>query len=154
MRTGNKYYKQNEYKVLNKEKYIGDKNPKYRSSWEERFCYYLDTNINIKKWGYECISITYYNPIDYKVHRYFPDFYYEAIDIKNKLVKYLIEVKPYEQTIPPKKPKNKRSQKRFLIEAKSFIINQYKWEAAKKFCASRGLIFQIITEKELFNSGE
>jgi hypothetical protein len=30
-----------EYKVINKEKFLGEKNPQYRSSWESRMCFFL-----------------------------------------------------------------------------------------------------------------
>lgn len=140
------YYHQGEYKVENKEKYYGKKNPKFRSSWEERFCYWCDHNISIKKWGFECLDIKYFSPIDNKVHRYFPDFYVEVLDKDTqKIIKYLVEIKPHDQTIPPKVPKRKT--KRYLVEAEMYIINQCKWEAARKMCATRDLIFEIVTEK-------
>jgi hypothetical protein len=145
-----KHYSSGEYIVENKEKYIGEKNPKYRSSWEQKFCYFLDHNTNILRWGYESVSLTYFSPIDNKTHRYFLDFYFETVNKQGNIEKYLVEVKPYEQTLPPKKPKNKKGEKRFLYEAQTYIINKCKWEAAEKFCKSRGVNFQIITEKHLF----
>jgi hypothetical protein len=144
-----RYYHQGIYEVQNKDKYIGEKNPKFRSSWEERFCFFADNNEKVVKWGFECIDIKYYSPIDLKVHTYFPDFYMEVIDKNTKeCLKYIVEVKPFDQTLPPKKPK--KASKRYLTEVQTYIVNQCKWEAAQKMCATRGLIFKIITEKDIF----
>jgi hypothetical protein len=146
-------YYQGEYIVENKEKYIGKSNPKYRSSWESRCCWFMDHNPNIIKWGYECVEIEYFNVIDKKIHKYYPDFYCETIDKEGLNKKYIIEVKPTNQTLQPKQPKinNKKAYRRYLYEAHQFVKNQCKWEAAKDFCKKRGLEFQIITEKEIFN---
>jgi len=146
------YFYHGEYIVEHKEKYLGSKNPKFRSSWEKRFCFWCDNNDNITKWGYEILDITYFSPIDNKVHRYFPDFYFEAIAPNGKIKKYLVEVKPKKSTEPPKKPKNKnrKAVQRFMEDTENFIINQSKWKSAKKFCTKRGLEFKIITEKDLF----
>lgn len=140
------------YVVKNKEKYIGNKNPTYRSSWECRLMRYMDDNINVIKWGYECISIQYINRIDTKIHRYFPDFYAEIINNQGELNKFIIEIKPLTQTSPPKQPKNnnQKAQKRYLNEASTYIINMCKWEACNDFCNKHGLIFKLVTEKELF----
>jgi len=32
---------------------------------------------------------------------------------------------------------------------KTYQVNQAKWEAAERFCQENGIIFKIITEKEL-----
>jgi hypothetical protein len=140
------------YEVENKDKYIGNTNPKYRSSWEAIFCYFLDHSKSVVKWGYECVNIRYYSPIDKKLHRYFIDFYFESINKHGKLEKYLVEVKPSEQTKPPKRPKNKNKKrnKRYLAEMETFIINKCKWKSAMKFCAARGIKWKIITEHEIF----
>jgi len=76
----------------------------------------------------------------------------ESYDSSGDLKKYLIEVKPDEQTKPPKRPKRKTAKrmKRFLNEAETYIINRSKWESAQKFCAKRGLIWKVVTEKNLF----
>lgn len=144
---------QGEYIVENKEKYIGASNPRYRSSWEARVCYFLDHNDKILKWGYECIQIEYFNVIDKKIHRYYPDFYFEEIDSNEKYRKFVVEVKPAHQTVPPKQPKNnnKKAHQRYIYEAHEFVRNQCKWEAAKEFCRKKGMEFKVITENELFN---
>ena len=51
------------------------------------------TNPGIINWASEELPIRYYNPIDKKYHRYFPDFILKTD--KNK--KMLIEIKPSRQ---------------------------------------------------------
>lgn len=147
-----KYY-QDEYIIKNKDKYIGTTNPIYKSSLEQRIMYFLDNNDKILKWGYECFKIEYFNITDKKVHRYYPDFYFEEVDNDNQYRKFVIEIKPQKQTFPPKQPKinNKKAYQRYIYEAYEFVKNQCKWEAAKDFCKKRGLEFKVITENEIFN---
>lgn len=66
--------------------------------------------------------------------------------------KFLVEVKPKEQTQPPKKPKNnnRKANARYMNEVVEFIKNKCKWESAQKFCNERGITFNIITEDDLF----
>jgi len=106
-----------------------------------QFC---SLNDSILKVNCEGIVIKYLSPIDNKIHKYYMDFI-----IKTKKGKiFLVEIKPYNQTIPPKKGKNIESYKKAI---KTYLINQAKWEAAKKLADSKGWEFKIITEKELFN---
>jgi len=142
-----------EYQVVNKQKYIGEKNPRYRSSWECRFCYFLDFQPKVILWGYECLVIEYFNVIDKKIHRYYPDFYFEKLEQDNSISKFVVEVKPANQTVPPKPPKNgnKKAQKRYIYEAHEYVKNKCKWESSEEFCKKRGLKFKVITENELFN---
>ena len=125
------------YNIKNREKYLG--NPLhiiYRSGWEKDVMIYLDTSSGIKKWASEEIIIPYYSPVDKRVHDYYPDFYIETSKGKKKV----IEIKPSRQTKPPKKGK------RYLSESKTWIINQAKWEAAKKYCQNKNFEFVILTE--------
>lgn len=140
------------YQVENKDKYIGIKNPVYRSSWESRFCYFLDHNQNVLKWGYECLTIAYFSPLDNKMHKYYPDFVVELTDKTGVLKKFIVEVKPKSQTKIPKEPKNnnKKAQKRYLYEANTYVTNKCKWEAAEIYCQQHGMEFKLITEKDLF----
>ena len=108
----------------------------------------FDENPNITKWASEELAIPYMSPVDHKRHKYFPDF---IIEMKNKqgvVETLMIEVKPKKQTEPPKKPK--RQTKRFLNEAKTYLTNQAKWDAANAFCERKGWRFKILTEKEIF----
>jgi len=59
----------------NPTKYNGDAtNIIYRSSWELYVMKYLDENPMVTWWASEELFIPYRNPIDKKMHRYFPDF--------------------------------------------------------------------------------
>jgi hypothetical protein len=130
------------------EKYKGDPpNIIYRSLWERKFMKYCDLNENILEWGSEEIALPYRSPIDRRIHRYFPDFYIKVKESNNVIKKYLIEIKPKRQTIPPQNPG--RQTKTYIREAYEYAKNQSKWAAAKEFCADRGWSFKIITEDEL-----
>ena len=129
-------------------KYKGDPtNIIYRSLWERKFMVYCDKNESILEWASEEIAIPYRSPIDNRVHRYFPDFYMKVKERGGKVKRYVIEVKPAKQTIPPKKPK--RQTKGYIREAYEYARNQAKWKMAKEFCADRQWEFKVVTEKEL-----
>lgn len=129
-------------------KYKGDPtNIIYRSLWERKFMRYCDLNENILEWGSEEIIVPYRSPVDRRVHRYFPDFYIKIKESNRSIKKYLIEIKPKKQTIPPKKPQ--RQTKGYLREAYEYAKNQSKWAAAREYCADRGWEFKVITEIEL-----
>jgi len=129
-------------------KYKGDPtNIIYRSLWERKFMRYSDLNENILEWGSEEIIVPYRSPVDRRVHRYFPDFYINIKESNKSIKKYLIEIKPKKQTVPPKKPQ--RQTKGYLREAYEYAKNQSKWAAAREYCADRGWEFKVITEIEL-----
>jgi len=129
-------------------KYKGDPtNIIYRSLWERKFMRYCDLNENILEWGSEEIIVPYRSPVDRRVHRYFPDFYIKIKESNNTIKKYLIEIKPKKQTVPPKKPQ--RQTKGYLREAYEYAKNQSKWAAAREYCADRGWEFKVITDIEL-----
>jgi hypothetical protein len=132
------------YVPKNPKKYMGNAdNIIYRSNWEQRMFYRLDTDPGVVRWASEEFCIPYINPIDNKVHRYFPDIYLENIHGE----KFVIEIKPMQQTKAPEK-KNPNSRK-YLTEVSTYLINKNKWIAAEQFCKERGWQFKIITEKDL-----
>ena len=132
------------YKPTNPKKYVGNPNNiVYRSLLERRFMVYCDTNPGIVQWASEELPIRYYNPIDKKYHRYFPDF---VIKTSNQ-DKFMIEIKPSRQTKKPKAGKKKT--RTFMRESYEYIKNKAKWQAAKSYCSDNGMKFKIITEKEL-----
>ena len=136
-------------KPKNPKKYKGDPTQiVYRSGWELKFMLYLDSRPEVVEWSSEEIIIRYRSPIDGKVHRYFPDFVVTKINKEGKKETAIIEVKPLKQTVPPKKIQGKPS-KRFLMEVKTWGINEAKWKAATEFCKDRGWSFEIFTEKQL-----
>lgn len=136
------------YKPSYPKKYKGDPtNIIYRSLWERKFMVYCDTNERILEWGSEEVFVWYKSPIDGKAHRYFPDFYIKVQEANGSIKKYLVEIKPLKQTVPPPKPQ--RQTKRYISEVYEYAKNQSKWEAAREWCADRGYEFKVITEKEL-----
>lgn len=141
-------YYQGLYKVKNPEKYIGDPtNVIYRSSWELKFMNWCDNTNSVIKWQSEETVVPYRCATDDKWHRYFLDF---RIQVKNKdsvLKTYLVEIKPDAQTKPPKYPG--RQTKRYLTESMTFMKNQSKWDAAKRYAMDRGWEFIILTEHHL-----
>ena len=140
-------FKQGIFRPINKDKFIGEF-AIFRSSYERKFMLWADKNPNVLEWSSERIIIPYKSPLDGKIHRYFIDNYM-AIKEGNNIKKYLIEIKPFSQTQKPK-PSNRKKQSTVLYENTQWVINQAKWEAAKKFAASRNAEFLLLTEKELF----
>lgn len=108
----------------------------FRSSYERTFVYWLESCKDVKQWGSECLEIRY-KYIDGKTHRYYPDYVVEMMN-GNKLV---IEIKPKNQTV---KPLNENSS-----AFEMYVKNMCKWKAAKQFCESNGLKFQILTEETI-----
>ena len=136
------------YKPTHPKKYAGDPNRiVYRSLLERRMMVYLDKNDAVEFWASEEVPIIYRSPIDYRIHRYFPDAYIKVKEPDGSIKKYLIEIKPHKQTMPPAKPK--RQTKGYIYEAYEYAKNQSKWEAAREYCKDRGWTFRILTENEL-----
>ena len=130
----------------NPDKYIGNKNPTYRSSWEWTFMRFCDTNESVQKWDCEAISITYKDPLTNRQTIYVPDFFVQYVDKNNKMQVELIEIKPQNQTLLEKVGKNK-------VNQAQFIRNKAKWEMAYAWCSRQGIKYRIITERELFHNG-
>ena len=104
-------------------------------------------NNNIVSWASEEFSIPYLSPKDNRVHKYYPDYLIKVKE-KNDMIKtYVVEVKPYKQTMPPK-PRSRKT-KSYLTECVTYAINQAKWAAAKEFCEDHRIEFKVVTEKEL-----
>jgi hypothetical protein len=143
-----KNYVQGIYEPLNKNKYKGSTPIIYRSSLEKRIFYLLDSNKNITQWGSESIVIPYVSPVDNKIHRYFVDLYFKYKDSNNNIVNYLVEIKPFKQTLRPVKTPRKR-QKTFLTESYQWAVNQAKWDSATKWANKNGYVFKVITEKDM-----
>ena len=142
------------YKPINISKYKGKSYPICRSSWEFSFCSWLDRHKEVNSWSSESVVIPYQDPMGeirngkIKQRRYYPDYLVE-IKTREGTQTWLVEVKPYKETIQPKKTQRK-STKTILYEAKTWKVNQAKWNAAKKYCYRRKWIFKLITEKDLF----
>ena len=137
------------YKPSFPDKYHGDvTNIIYRSLWERKFCVYCDTNEKIIEWSSEEKCVPYRSPLDGKIHRYFPDFLIKVKESDGSIKKYMIEIKPSKQTVPPPKPK--RQTQKYISEVYEYAKNQSKWESAREWCADNGYEFKVITEHELF----
>lgn len=135
------------FKPNNPKKFIG-KHAIFRSSFERKFFLWADSNPNVLEWGSENIIVPYKSPVDDRWHRYYVDNYVVLKEGAN-IVKYLVEIKPYKQTIPPVMS-NRKKKSTLIYESTQWAINQAKWEAADKFAKSKGYKFIKITEKELF----
>jgi hypothetical protein len=136
------------FKPVNYKKYRGDPTRiVYRSLWERKAMKYFDENPNILEWSSEEVIVPYYDPVQGKNRRYFPDFVIKARQADGSTKTIMLEVKPKKETIEPKK--QKRITKRYITEVTTWGTNQAKWKAAKEYCLDRGWSFQLITEKEL-----
>jgi len=137
------------FKIKNSQKYKGNpSNIIYRSLMELRFMKWCDSSEKILKWSSEEVVIPYISPIDNKRHRYFPDFL-----IQTAKGWFLIEVKPQIESRPPKKKLveklNLKKKRRYMKSVRTWLVNEAKWNAAKKVCAVEGWTFEIFTEKQL-----
>jgi hypothetical protein len=131
----------------NPKKYAGDTNNIiWRSTWERKVMDWLDQSESVVYWSSEELAIKYYNPVDNKIHRYFPDFIVKVKRKDGTVMTHVIEVKPEHQT---KQPVRKRKTQKFINEYITYTINQSKWKAATEFCKDRGWEFRILTEKNL-----
>ncbi len=141
-------YQKSKYKPINPSKYKGNStNIICRSSWERKFCVWCDHTKSVIEWQSEEFFIPYKNPIDGKIHRYFPDFLIRVKNKNNIIETWVIEIKPMNQTKQPKK--QKRLTKRYINEVKTYAINRYKWDYAIEWCKDRNYKFIIFTEREL-----
>mgnify|MGYP003644462012 CR=1 FL=1 len=140
-------FKKGIYKPVHRDKYASSDLPTYRSSWELKFFQWCDKNTNVLEWTSESVVVPYRSPVDGKMHRYFVD---NAVAIREGdcIKKYLIEIKPYKQTIPPVPSKRKKSST-ILYEQATYAVNSAKWAAARKYAQKKGFEFIILTENEL-----
>jgi len=91
---------------------------------------HLDADPGVELWTYEQTVIEYLSNIrTKKFRRYYPDFYVKYSDGREEIVEV--------------KPKRKLGQ----------ITVKKKANAAREWCASRGIAFKIITEVELKEMG-
>lgn len=142
-------YHQGIFKPQNPQKYAGNSdNIVYRSGWEKKVFSWLDLHPDVIYWASEELSIPYFNPVDQKNHRYFPDVIFKVKQKNGSIKVFMIEIKPDRQTKPPVK---KRKTQTFINESITYAINQSKWKAADKFCQEHGWIFKVITEKDIPN---
>lgn len=109
----------------------------YRSSWEKRFILWCENCKKVVHWGSECTCINYYNPVDQKTHRYYPDF---VVQLDDGTV-MIVEIKPSNQTVPPDIENS--------WACRTYAVNSAKWKALEKLCEEKGYKFCILTEKTI-----
>jgi hypothetical protein len=134
--------KDKEYIPRIPEKYCGTYPIICRSSWETKMCIWLDNNNNVLEWSSEGHRIPYF--FEGRNRIYYPDFYVMFRSRK----KFIVEVKPEKDMRMPKK--KKKSQRTMLLREHTFLMNQAKFKAAKRYCKKLGYKFIVITEKDLF----
>lgn len=139
------------YEPKNPNKYIGNiSNIICRSTWERKFCKYLDENQNIISWSSEELKIPYISTIDRQIHNYYPDFVFQAKK-NNEIKTFIVEIKPKKQTIQPIPKKNKKA---YLSECITYETNKCKWQAATAYCKDKDWCFKILTEENLFKTNK
>ena len=132
------------FRPLHPEKYAGDPECiRYLSSWELRVFSRLDTDPNVVAWGSEEFVVRYYDPATKRSRRYFPDLVVKYADGRTEMW----EIKPSTQIRRP--VRGRKSQKTFVAEAKTWMTNQAKWEAAKLVCEQRGWKFRVLNEQDI-----
>lgn len=130
----------------NPEKYVGNKTPTYRSSWEWAFMRFCDNNPAVQSWASEAVSIPYRDPLTGRQTIYVPDFFIQYVDKDGKLHVELIEIKPQSQTVKEKVGKNRNNQLQY-------VKNLAKWQAAQAWCKAKKIKFRVVNEQDLFHNG-
>lgn len=144
-------FKQGIFIPKNTRKYKGADHPRYLSSWELKLFRFCDMEPAILEWSSESIVIPYLSPIDNRVHNYITDAVVK-MQTKTGIKKFLIEVKPFKQTIPPVERRHKQTGKLLkstTYEQLTHIKNTAKWDAARKWCKKHDMEFTILTEHHL-----
>lgn len=142
----NKKFKQGIYKPKNPDKFWGkDGYAIYRSGLELNYFRILDANPNVLKWGSEEVVVPYI--FEGKQHNYFIDIFV-IFKSGEEIKKFIIELKPYKQTIQPVWSK-RRKEKNYLYECREWAKNQAKWKSAEAYAKAKGCEFHILTEKDI-----
>ena len=139
-------FAQGPYTVQNKSKYVGNKVPYFRSSWELAFMRWCDNHPNILKWASESIAIPYLNPFTGRHANYIPDFMIQYVDRDGREHVELIEIKPSTQTTL-EAARGKR-------EEAQAMLNAAKWTAAQEWCQRKGIRFKVLNENQIFQTNK
>jgi hypothetical protein len=135
------------YQIVNADKYVGKKVPKFRSSWEHSFMRFCDENPAILQWASESINIPYKNPFTNRNTIYVPDFMIMYLNKNGEKNAELIEIKPSTQTTLEAAGRSARDQA-------AAVLNMYKWQAAQAWCSQNGIRFRVLTENDIFHQGK
>lgn len=133
------------YKIKNPEKYVGSRDPIYRSGWEMTFMMFCDNNPAIQQWSSEPVKIPYRDPLTGKATVYVPDFLISYLDKNQKKHVELIEIKPSNQMLKEKVGKNPYNQAQY-------VKNMAKWAAASNWCKNNNIKFRVINEHDIFSN--
>jgi len=137
------------YNPKNPKKYLGDvNNINYRSALELNSFVFLDNNPFVLAWSSEEIKIPYMKPMtdgSFKPSIYVPDLYVEYMNKEKNLKKVVLEIKP-EKFLNKSKSKKRNTA---LVENYTYMINMIKGDAAKKWCAARGIEYRFAIEKNI-----
>lgn len=137
-------YANGKYQVKNPEKYMGKRNPTYRSSWEFAFMTFCDNNPAVLNWASEGVKIPYFNPVSGKNTIYVPDFLIVYVDANQRKHTELVEVKPSTETTM----ESARSYRDKLMVA----MNMAKWAAADSWARANNMRFRVVTEYDIFKN--
>lgn len=88
----------------------------YKSSLELQSFIYCDINPKVTLWSVEPFAIQYIKPTDGQQHRYYPDLWIKMVGGE-----FLVEVKSYNETIPPKV-----NDKRYAEKYATYVVNRAK----------------------------
>ena len=143
MSLGN--YAKGKFNMKNPDKYVGKKQPTYRSSWELTFMDFCDNNPGIKKWSSETIAVPYFNPLKNRKAMYVPDFFIMYEDAQGTMHAEVIEIKPTKET-------SLKAAGKSVYNQAMAVMNQCKWQAADKWCQDQGFKFRILTENDIFHN--
>ena len=118
-------FAQGRFSLKNPDKYMGTKDPLYRSSWEFAFMKFCDESAAIAKWASEAVRIPYRNPLTGRYTIYVPDFFINYVDKGGQPHAEIVEIKPQNQSLKEKVGKNlKRLSKEGLREEGYNIIKE------------------------------
>ena len=140
------HWAQGPYTVINREKYVGNGTPRYRSGWELSFMKFCDNNDHVLQWASESVAIPYRHPLTGKMTQYIPDFLITYRTSNNTIKAELIEIKPKKQSVI----ESKMSAKDRAVVA----INYAKWHQATLWARNNGLTFRVINEDQIFANGK
>jgi len=141
-------YRQGIFKPTHPEIYRGSQPIIFRSGMELKMFQICDSHQNILTWGSESVVLPYLSPLDGRMHKYFIDLVMEVKLATGGTQKFIVEIKPYKQTLPPVQSSKKKS-KTILYETIQYQKNMSKWTSAKEWAAKKGYKFIIVTENEL-----
>jgi hypothetical protein len=138
-------YAQGIFTPKHPEKYAGRRSIRYRSSWELAFFRFCDEHPSIIQWASESVRIPYRNPLNGKNTTYVPDLFIIYQDKNGQNHAELIEIKPSKEVAM------ESAKSRYDIAR--VAVNAAKWQAARAWSNTQGIVFRVVTEHDLFANG-